>query len=77
MVTPARTGDTTSITAAQKTTTAVVEKRGRAKGPVAEREAGGITIRAQWMTVEVGESLVRESIDTIIHIGSPEVAMGL
>lgn len=61
--------DTTSITVAPKTMMAAGAKRGRVRGPAAEREAGGITIRAPWMTVE--ESGPRESIAIITHTGSP------
>lgn len=68
---------TMSTIAAPKTTMAAGAKMGGARGPTAEKEAGDITIRAQWMTVEVEESCVRESIGIIIHTGSLEGALGL
>lgn len=77
MVTPARMGGAMSITVAPKTTTAVGAKRGKARGPAAEKEAGSITIRAQWTIAVVEESRARESIAIIIHTGNPEGATGL
>lgn len=75
-VTPVRIGGTTSITAIPKTTVVAIPTKGRRRGPAAEKEAEGITIRAQWTTAEVEEWRVRESTAIIIHIGSLEEAMG-